>query len=259
MERVADMMLKVRPTTLICSPTRAIRLYHLLKSRGCNMDDMPLKKIIYVGETCSDVKLEKIKKLWNVEMFSVYGSTETNSIALPCENNVSHLEEDRFYFELINPETGEILPDGEEGELVITTLLHKALPLIRYRTGDYVKFIKEPCSCGLHFRAIKHMGRCNDNVSINGRKIKKNVLEQCVLLVEGTGCNYVSFVKEDKLHIAIDVEDNFDQESVLQAVKDAIMNEFGVSAEVHILDLDEYFKVVDALLKPGSIDWNKIF
>lgn len=255
MERAAEMMVKVKPTALICSPTRAIRLYYLLKDKGYEPKSVGLKTILYIGETCSEAKLHKIKELWGVELTTIYGSTETNSIALPCEHNCSHLVEDRGYFELINPENGEFVK--EEGELVITTLRQEAFPLIRYRTGDYVRIEDKPCACGLNFRVIKHMGRCSDRNEINGHLFTKNDLENTVLSIKGTGCNFLQYVKDGELYIAVDIIEE-EKEQVKRQIMEKLQDKYQITSNVYELNRKSYFEIVDSSLKPGSVDWGMI-
>lgn len=256
-DRVADMMLEVRPTALICSPTRAIRLYYLLKDRGYNPLDIGLKTILYIGETCSDAKLNKIKDLWGVRLTTVYGSSETNSIALPCEYNRSHLTEDRHYFELINPKSGMIVNGEGSGELVITTLKHEMFPLIRYRTGDYVQIENAKCSCGLNFRTIKHLGRCSDEIGIQGQSFMKNELEDLVLSVPGTGCNFVCCVDNNDLYIAVDIiGENWIE--IKEEIIECIQQKYEIIPVVYQLNRNKYFKAVDTSLKPGNINWSSV-
>lgn len=257
MDRVAEMMMKIKPTALICSPTRAIRLYYLLKEKGYEPEEVGLKTILYIGENCSDAKLDKIKEMWGVQLTTIYGSTETNSIALPCEHNRSHLAEDRSYFELVDPECGEVLKNGKEGELVITTLCHEAFPLIRYRTGDYVRIEDTPCTCGLSFRTIKHLGRYIDRKEVNGHPFMKNDLENSVLSVKGTGCNFIYSIKESELHIAVDIIAD-DKEAVKLQIIERLQDKYGIVSHVYELDRKKYFEIVDSSLKPGSIDYSSI-
>lgn len=257
MDRVAEMLIEIKATALICSPTRAIRLYYLLKEKGYDPKQVNLKTILYIGETCSDAKLKKIKEMWGVQLTTVYGSTETNSIALPCEHNRSHLVEDRSYFELVDPGSGELITDGNEGELVITTLKHEAFPLIRYRTGDYVRIDNEKCTCGLCFRTIKHLGRFADQKILNGYAFMKNDLENSVLNIEGVGCNYLDYMEGEELHIAVDIVAE-QKEAVMQQIVEKVRKEYQVTPHVYELDRKKYFDVVDSSLKPGNIDWSKI-
>lgn len=257
-DRVAEMMMKVKPTALICSPTRAIRLYYLLKEKGYEPEEVGLKTILYIGETCSDAKLDKIKEMWGgVQLTTIYGFTETNSIALPCEHNRSHLVEDRSYFELVDPKSGETLKNGKEGELVITTLRHEAFPLIRFRTGDYVRIEDTPCTCGLRFRTIKHLGRYMDRKELNGHLFMKNDLENSVLSIKGTGCNFMYSIEEGELQIAVDIIVD-EKEAVKQQLIERLQDKYGAMPHVYELDRKKYFEVVDSSLKPGSIDWSAI-
>ena len=258
MDRVAEMLIDLKPNSIVCSPTRAIRVYDLLKQKGNNPKEVNLKTIFYIGETCSNAKLEKIKKLWGVELVSVYGSSETNSLALPCELGNQHLTEDRFYFEIINTESGEIIKEGNVGELVVTTLTHRAFPLIRYRTGDIVELSTSECKCGSKFRTIKHLGRGIDTILISGKKISKLEVEECVLSVKGTGCNSIHYFKEDRLFIAVEVLDA-NELDVHNNIKKAVREKFDIDISVQTLDKEMVYKVMDQSLKPGSINWNEIF
>ncbi|MFF2910181.1 phenylacetate--CoA ligase family protein [Paenibacillus sp. NPDC057934] len=259
MDRVAEMLMNLKPSSIVCSPTRAIRVYDLLKQKNYEPGDVNLKRIFYIGETCSNAKLEKLKQMWGVELVSVYGSSETNSLSLPCEHGQQHLAEDRFYFELIDSETGDVAPDREAGELVVTALTHQAFPLIRYRTGDLVKIQGTRCSCGSPFRTIRHLGRVYDRICVNNRYIQRLDLEECVLSVSGTGCNFIHYNKDSDLIIAVEIAQDYESVEVLRNVQEAVHRQFDIQVIVRMLDKERVYKVMDESLKPGSIDWNKIF
>jgi len=255
MERIADMLINLKPSSIVCSPTRAIRVYDLLKQKGYDPKDVNLKNIFYIGETCSNAKLDKIKQLWGVELVNIYGSSETNSLSLPCEFGKQHLTEDRFHFEIINPDTGDVIKDGNVGELVVTTLTHQAFPLIRYRTGDIIELCMEECNCGSKLRTIKHLGRGIDIIRVNDRKIRKLQIEECALSTKGTGCNLIHYFEDNEIVIAVEVVD-CNESDVLRYVKQAVKDQLDLNVKVQTLDKEMVYKVMDQSLKPGSINWD---
>jgi phenylacetate-CoA ligase len=250
-ERTARMLAALRPVGIVCSPTRALRLYDLLTELGQVPEDLGLRTILYVGETCSESKLGKISELWQASMVSAYGTTETNSLGLSCSQGRVHLTEDRHYFELIDPVTAEPVTDGRTGELVVTTLRAQAMPLLRYRTGDLVEIDDRPCGCGSPRRTMRHRGRSGDRLIAAGTTIERLALEEAVLSVPGTGLYYAAGVREDRLHVRVECERA--PEAVCPVVTDRIGELFGAEAIVAPVGRETVSRAMDAKLKPGNL------
>ncbi|MBV6702050.1 phenylacetate--CoA ligase family protein [Kitasatospora aureofaciens] len=251
-ERMVEMMWTVHPSALVCTPSRALRLYDMLKDAGRDPAEVGLRTFLYVGETCSEAKLAKIAALWNVRLSNAYGSTETNSLGLVCERGSLHLTEDRHLFEVIDPETTEPVPDGSAGELVITSLSSRAMPLLRYRSGDFVTVSAEPCACGSPRRMLSHHGRVSEQLIVGGRRINKLALEQTVLATDGAGLYWAAGVRGDSLDIRVEAEGD-DPAALCAAVADRVTAEFGVGATVAPIDRAQVRRAMDRMLKPGSL------
>ena len=183
-----------------------------------------------------------IEKFYNVKVYDLYGLSEIYGpgIATECEyQNGNHIWEDYVYPEIIDSKTLKVLPDGQEGELVLTTLKKQAMPLIRYRTRDITKIISEPCKCGrTHRRIAKVTARTDDMIIINGVNIFPIQIEK-VLLTESTLIkNYrVEILRKnglDKLNIKLEINNEyFNNKNYLLNLKEQILknlkNELGIN------------------------------
>ncbi|MBO5900018.1 MAG: phenylacetate--CoA ligase, partial [Lentisphaeria bacterium] len=138
---------------------------------------------------------ERIEQGAGIEAFDIYGLSEIigPGVAMEChEHEGLHIYEDHFYPEIIDPDTGEVLPDGETGELVLTTLSKYAMPMIRYRTRDITRIISEPCKCGRTIRRIDRISsRSDDMFIIRGVNVFPSQIESAILAIEGTTPNYI--------------------------------------------------------------------
>ncbi|GAA0897707.1 MULTISPECIES: phenylacetate--CoA ligase family protein [Streptomyces violaceusniger group] len=251
-ERMVEMMWRVGPTGLVCTPSRALRLYDMLADSGRDPAEVGLRTFLYVGETCSPAKLAKIADLWGVRLSNAYGSTETNSLGLVCAAGSLHLTEDRHLFEVLDPETTEPVPDGTAGELVLTTLVSRAMPLLRYRTGDYVTVSGEPCVCGSPNRVLAHHGRVGEQLVHGGRRINKLALEEVVLSTEGTGLYWAAGITDDGLVVKVETE-NGDPGGLCAAVTRRVEDAFGLRPAVSPIDRAQVRQAMDRMLKPGSL------
>jgi phenylacetate-CoA ligase len=250
-QRLVDMMATVHPTALVCTPSRALRLYDLLRERGHDPAAVGLRTLLYVGETCAPSRLEKISRALNVRLVTAYGSTETNSLGLPCEHGACHLVEGRHYFEVVDPVSGSRVPAGGEGELVLTSLRTRAMPLIRYRTGDRVRVREEPCPCGAAGRVLEHQGRVAEGLRVGRREIPKLDLEEVVLSTPGTGVYYVAGARDGAVRVLVEVEDG--AALTCRTVAEAVRAAFDVPAEVEPVARTEVTAAMDRMLKPGSL------
>lgn len=256
--RLVEMMRDVRPTCLVCTPSRALRLYDMLRERGDDPLRVGLRALLYVGETCAPAKLDKLAALWQARLVSAYGSTETNSLALPCARGASHLSEGRYLFEVIDPVHGVPLALGESGELVLTSLRAEAMPLIRYRTGDLVALSPEPCPCGSPRRVLQHRGRVCEAIAIDGRSLYKIDVEEEVLATPGTGLYYAAGERGGALHVAVEVAAGEDPRAVCDDVAARLRRRFRVEPAVRRLDRGLAARAMDRMLKPGSLTLSDI-
>lgn len=172
-------------TTICCTPSYAIYLGETIKKEGMSLSDFSLKRGVFGAEPWSDEMRRDIEKLLGIKAYDIYGLSEIMGpgVAIECEEQKGlHMNEDNFFAEIINPETLEPVKDGEQGELVITTLTKEGIPLIRYRTRDITSFYTDKCACGREFKRIKRIsGRSDDMLIIRGVNVFPSQIESVLL------------------------------------------------------------------------------
>ena len=180
-------------TILCCTPSYAAYLAESMKEMGMSPEDIPVKAGIFGAEAWSEEMRRDIETTMGIKAYDIFGLTELSGpgVAFECsEQKGMHINEDHFIAEIIDPDTGEVLPDGSEGELVFTSVDKKAFPLLRYRTRDICSLSKEKCSCGRTFvRMAKPKGRSDDMLIIRGVNVFPSQIET-VLLNHGYQANY---------------------------------------------------------------------
>lgn len=190
-----------KTSTLVTTPSEAAHLADLMFKAGMNPTATNLKRFILVGEPVETDCRNFLKDRLHVETWVHYGLSEVPgpAIAFECdEHRGLHLNEDHFLAEIVDPANGEVRPEGESGELVLTTLTTRAFPLIRFRTGDMAKIIPEPCSCGRSLARIEWLPiRADDILTVNGVKVHRNQIQR--LLERSLGFDPVCrhFVQKD--------------------------------------------------------------
>ena len=203
-DRQIQFMMDLNSTILCCTPSYAAYIGETLAEKGYKPEDNKLKAGIFGAEPWTEEMRREIEKSLGIKAYDIYGLTETSGpgVAFECsEQTGMHINEDHFYAEIIDPETGEVLPDGEKGELVFTSLDKEAFPLLRYRTRDICVLSRKKCSCGrTHVKMCKPMGRSDDMMIIRGVNVFPSQIET-VLLNEGYSPNY---------QIVVDRADNSD-------------------------------------------------
>ena len=192
-ERQIQFMGDLGATLLCCTPSYAAYLGESLKEAGYTPDTIPLKAGIFGAEPWTEEMRRGIEATLGIKAYDIYGLTETTGpgVAFECsEQTGMHVNEDHFYPEIIDPDTGEVLPEGEKGELVFTSLDKEAFPLLRYRTRDICVLSRKKCSCGRTLiKMAKPMGRTDDMLIIRGVNVFPSQIET-VLLNEGYQPNY---------------------------------------------------------------------
>ena len=180
-------------TILCCTPSYAAYIGETMKEMGLTPDQIPLKAGIFGAEAWSEEMRQSIQDTLGIKAYDIYGLTELSGpgVAFECSaQNGMHINEDHFIAEVIDPETGEPLPDGQQGELVFTAITKQAFPLIRYRTRDICVLSHEQCSCGrTHVKMSKPRGRTDDMLIIRGVNVFPSQIET-VLLNQGYAANY---------------------------------------------------------------------
>ncbi|MBR2667668.1 MAG: phenylacetate--CoA ligase [Oscillospiraceae bacterium] len=192
-DRQIQFMMDLGATFLCCTPSYAAYLGESLKERGYAPSDNHLKAGIFGAEPWTEEMRRDIEKNLGIKAYDIYGLTELSGpgVAFECaEQHGMHINEDHFIAEIIDPDTGEVLPEGTKGELVFTSLTKEAFPLLRYRTRDICVLSREKCSCGRTFiRMAKPMGRSDDMLIIRGVNVFPSQIET-VLIKLGYPPNY---------------------------------------------------------------------
>ena len=207
-ERQVQFMNDLGATILCCTPSYAAYIGESLKEMGCKPEDIPLKAGIFGAEPWTEEMRRGIEETLGIKAYDIYGLTETSGpgVAFECsEQTGMHVNEDHFYAEIIDPDTGEVLPEGERGELVFTSLDKEAFPLLRYRTRDICVLSRKKCSCGRTLiKMAKPMGRTDDMLIIRGVNVFPSQIET-VLLSEGYQPNYQIVVDRVKNNDTFDI------------------------------------------------------
>ena len=247
-ERQIQFMMDLGSTILCCTPSYAAYIGETLAERGYKPEDNKLKAGIFGAEPWTEEMRHSIEQSLGIKAYDIYGLTEISGpgVAFECEaQNGMHINEDHFYVEVIDPETGEVLPEGSKGELVFTSLDKEAFPLIRYRTRDICVLSREKCSCGrTHVKMTKPMGRSDDMMIIRGVNVFPSQIET-VLLNEGYTPNYQIVVdrvnNSDTLDIYVELApDQFsDIVSVTQKrekkLEGAMRTMLGIGPRIHLV------------------------
>ena len=220
-------------TVICCTPSFMLYLYDVAQQLQLDVTKFPLKVGVFGAEPWSDAMRRDIEKKWDIKACDIYGLSEIIGPGVSCEcvegQNGLHLNDDHFLPEIINPETDEVLPEGEVGELVITTLTKEAFPLIRYRTGDITSIWREPCVCGrTNTRMARVSGRTDDMLIIRGVNVFPSQVESVLLMSPQVEPHYRLIVtrKGAMDNLMVEVEINQD---LYQEVSDAILSMDDVS------------------------------
>ena len=196
-------------TILCCTPSYAAYIGETMKEMGLGPDDIPLKAGIFGAEAWSEEMRKSIQDTLGIKAYDIYGLTELSGpgVAFECSaQSGMHINEDHFIAEIIDPDTGEVLPEGSEGELVFTSITKRAFPLIRYRTRDICVLTREPCSCGrTHVKMCKPRGRSDDMLIIRGVNVFPSQIET-VLLNQGYSANYQIIVDRVRNTDTLDIQ-----------------------------------------------------
>lgn len=196
-DRQLQFMEDLGTTVLCCTPSYATYLAETIKEKGLE-DRIHLKSGIFGAEAWSEEMRKDIEKAFGIKAFDIYGLTELGGpgVAFECEEQDGmHINEDHFIAEIIDPKTGEVLPDGEKGELVFTSLTKKGFPLLRYRTKDICILSADGCTCGRTFKKMcRPMGRSDDMLIVKGVNVFPSQIES-VLIESGYSANYQIIVE----------------------------------------------------------------
>jgi phenylacetate-CoA ligase len=223
-------------TVLTCTPSYSLFMAEEASAEGVDFKDLKLRVGIFGAEPWSEEMRQEIESKLNLAAIDIYGLSEIMGpgVAIECieAKQGLHIWEDHFIPEIINPETGQRVPEGEKGELVITTITKQGIPLIRYRTRDVTSLTYEPCSCGrTHARLARMSGRSDDMLIIRGVNVFPSQIESILVGIEGVEPHYLLIVDRkdnlDTLQIQVEVDERLfsDEVKVLQALAKRIEKE----------------------------------
>jgi len=237
-DRQIQFMMDLGATILCCTPSYAAYIGETLAEKGYKPEDNKLKAGIFGAEPWTEEMRRSIEKSLGIKAYDIYGLTETSGpgVSFECEEQTGmHINEDHFYAEIIDPETGEVLPEGSKGELVFTSLDKEAFPLIRYRTRDICTLTREKCSCGrTHVKMSKPMGRSDDMMIIRGVNVFPSQIET-VLLKEGYTPNYQIVVDRERNNDTFDVYVELNPDQFSDKVSDIQTRERGLEAAMRTM------------------------
>ncbi len=236
-------------TILCCTPSYALHIAETLHASGLTKDDISLKAGIFGAEPWTNEMRYKIQELLGITAYDIYGLTEIigPGVAFECrEQSGMHVNEDHFIVEVIDPDTGEVLPEDTQGELVFTCITKEAFPIIRYRTRDIGIITRKSCSCGRTLvKMTKPRGRTDDMLIIRGVNVFPSQIET-VLLDKGYTANYQIVVDRDNNFDSIEVRVEISNENFSDTVKElslrtgelsqALKQLLGVNAKVTLME-----------------------
>ena len=247
-ERQIQFMIDLGATILCCTPSYAAYLGESIKEKGYTPDSIPLKAGIFGAEPWTEEMRKNIEETLGIKAYDIYGLTETSGPGVAfecCEQTGMHINEDHFLAEIIDPETGEVLPEGEKGELVFTSLDKEAFPLLRYRTRDICVLSRKKCSCGRTLvKMAKPMGRTDDMMIIRGVNVFPSQIET-VLLNEGYQPNYQIIVDRVNNNDTFDINVEMNPEQFTDKVSEILSMErklgeamktmLGINPKIHLV------------------------
>ena len=247
-ERQIQFMQDLSATILCCTPSYAAYIGESLKEQGITPDQLSLKAGIFGAEPWTEEMRRGIEEALGIKAYDIYGLTETTGPGVAfecCEQTGMHINEDHFLAEIIDPDTGEVLPEGSKGELVFTNLDKEGFPLLRYRTRDICVLSRKKCSCGRTLiKMAKPMGRSDDMMIIRGVNVFPSQIET-VLLKEGYEPNYQIILDRvgntDTFDVNVEMTADMLSDTVggitsrERALSDAMKVMLGINPKVHLV------------------------
>ena len=249
-QRQIMIMQDFRTTALVCTPTYALYLSEVMAEMKVDPRSISLRVGLFGSEPWSENMRRQIEERLGIWATDNYGLSEIigPGVAGECEvKDGLHLFEDHFLPEIIDPETGEVLPPGHQGELVLTTLTKEAFPMIRYRTGDITSLNPVPCPCGRTLARMKRVsGRTDDMLIIRGVNVYPSQIEQVLLEIEGTVPHYQILVERkgalDEMEVLVEVSERifFDemkkQRELVDLIQERLRSSLSISAKVKLVE-----------------------
>ncbi len=247
-ERQIQFMTDLGSTILCCTPSYAAYLGETVQELGVK-DKIKLKAGIFGAEAWTEEMRQDIQKSLGIKAYDIYGLTEISGpgVSFECsEQSGMHINEDHFIAEIIDPNTGKVLPDGEKGELVFTSITKEAFPLLRYRTRDICVLSREKCACGrTHVKMSKPMGRSDDMLIVKGVNVFPSQIET-VLINQGFAANYqiiVTRVKNsDRIEVQVELtpamaaDDTFNRQQTADKLVAGLKAMLGIYAKITLVE-----------------------
>jgi phenylacetate-CoA ligase len=248
--RQVKMMKDLGTTLLACTPSYALYIAETIAEMDLSPDDLKLESGVFGAEPWSENMRRVIEEKLQIDAYDIYGLSEIigPGVSYECPAKAGlHISEDHFIPEIIDSESGKVLPEGTEGELVITTISKEALPMIRYRTRDITRLTSEPCSCGrTHSRMTKISGRTDDMIIIRGVNVFPSQVESILLEMGETEPHYQLVVDRvgslDTLQVLVEVSEQMFSdhirglETLENRIRVEIDNLLGVSADIKLVE-----------------------
>ncbi|MDP8233715.1 MAG: phenylacetate--CoA ligase [Candidatus Saelkia tenebricola] len=249
-KRQIQLMRDFKTTVIHITPSYALHIYSVFRKQGVELLDLNLKKAFIGAEPHSENTRRKIEELLNIDAYNSYGLSEMNGpgVGFECIHKCGmHIWEDSYIMEIINPVNQEVLDDGEEGEIVFTTLRRNATPILRYRTRDLAFIHEGGCNCGRTHRRISRIkGRTDDMLIVNGVNMFPSQIEEVVMQIPEVGTNYqIQLEKDgalDKLTVKVEIYSKMFTGDIheLDLLKAKIKEDLRASIVIHpIVELHE--------------------
>ncbi|MDP6488046.1 MAG: AMP-binding protein [SAR324 cluster bacterium] len=238
------LMKELGATAMCCTPTYALRLAEVAQESGFDLSEIPLRTLIHAGEPGANVPATKVRieSVWNAKCYDHAGASEIGAHSFECEiqPNGTHVTESEFIVEVLNPETLEPVPAGEQGELIITNLGRIGYPVIRYRSGDLVVLNQQKCTCGRSYARFEGgvLGRADDMVVVRGINVFPSAVENLVRQCESVEEFRITVTTDREMgNLAIELElsKNTNPESARKTVDQAIQNELSLRPEITLV------------------------
>lgn len=243
-DKQIQMMIDLKSTVITATSSYALVLAEEIEKRGLK-EQICLKKGVIGSERWSEKKRQAIREGLGIELYDIYGLTEIYGpgIGINCEHEEGiHYWDDYIYIEIIDPKTGEPVPDGEPGEIVITTLVKEGAPLLRFRTHDMSRIIPEPCSCGRSYPRIDIIrGRSDDMFKVHGVNMFPGQVEEILQQVDGVLSEYVINIAHDEDHnrdvmlVTVEAEGRVDFEQAGAKIRELFKSRIGVTPKITVV------------------------
>ena len=247
-QRQLQIMKDFQTTSLHITPSYLLHIHGRMAELGIKRDALALKRAYMGAEPHSEPTRQKLQELYGIDIFNCYGLSEMNGpgVAFECHCKADpHVWEDAYIVEVVDPVTGDPLPDGELGEVIFTNLIREALPLLRYRTRDLAFIHPEPCPCGrTHRRLSRIQGRTDDMLIINGVNVFPSQIEEVLMSIPEVGTNYMIHLASrnglDRLTVQVELYqklftgDLSQLDSLKATIKDRLRASITINAHIEL-------------------------